>query len=129
MKKLLILILFPIYIFGQDSMEWTPVDYTLASTLIIGQVVDYGLTNYAIRDCGASEINPLFGKNPNMVHMALTKVAITATTLVMVKYLTTSTSQRRWALVVFNVITWIPVVMNINTLQKSGYSISLRFSL
>lgn len=149
MKKLLLILLLPISIFsqdslgwtaadyalaststmGQNSLEWTAVDYTLASTFIIGQALDFGLTNHAISNYGMKEANPIFGKNPNMTHIALSKVAVSATILIMVKHLSTSTSQRRWVLAVFNVITWVPVVMNINTLQKSGYSVSLKFSL
>jgi hypothetical protein len=128
-KLLLVLLLLPTCIFGQDSLEWTTVDYTLASTFVIGQALDFGLTNHAISNCGMQEANPIFGKNPNVTHIALSKVAITATILVMVKHLTTSISQRRWVLAAFNVITWIPVVMNTNTLQKSGYTVSLKFSL
>ena len=129
MKKLLLVLLFPISIFSQDSLAWTAADYTLASTFIVGQALDFGLTNHAISNCGMSEANPIFGKNPNMVYIAASKVAITATILVMVKYLAKTKNQRRWVLAAFNVITWVPVVMNVNTLQRSGYTVSLKFSL
>ena len=125
---LFIILLFPICVFCQDSLSWTYVDYTLASTLVLGQVMDYGLTNHSINNCGMRELNPIFGENPNMAYIALTKVVLTATILVMIKYLPKSTLERRIALGIFNVITWIPVVMNINTLQKNGYSVSLKFS-
>ena len=128
LKKLLLILLFPICIFAQDSLSWTFVDYTLASTLVLGQVADYGLTNHAISNCGANEVNPLFGSQPRMIHIASVKIIITATILLMTKYLITSVSQRRWVLAAFNVITWIPVAININTLQKNGYRVSLKFS-
>ena len=125
----LIITLLIVNVYGQNDMDWTSIDYTLASTLVIGQAMDFGLTNYAITNCGMNEANPLFGKNPNITHMALYKIAGTATLLALVKYAPTSVSQRRWVLITYNVITWIPVFMNMNTLTKNGYEIKFSFVL
>jgi len=127
--RLIIFLLIPICIFGQDSLEWTPVDYTLASTFVIAQVLDYGLTNHAINTYGMKEVNPLYGSHPSMTQLFATKVIISAFGIMVIKNFTSSVGQRRLALIVYNIISWTPVILNINTLQRSGYTVSLRFSL
>ena len=118
MKLIIYILIFSPFLLAQDDKEGHWVDYTLASAFVISQVFDYGLTNSGISN-GAAELNPLYGKRPSSGKIALIKL-ITTSSFLYVCY--RAENQRKWLLVMGNIIGWYCVFHNT---KQIGFNIKI----
>lgn len=129
MWKIFFVLILTTAIFAQKTAEWGTIDYVLASTFVMAEIADFGLTNNMINNHNMVELNPIFGKKPNMSILLGTKLVFSAGAIMLTKLFIKNSTRRLWFLIAYNLIAWTPVILNMRTLSQSGYAITLKFDL
>ena len=118
MRLIIYILIFSSVLCAQSEGRFDDVDYALSSAFVISQILDYGLTNHGISNGGA-ELNLLYGKRPSSENIALIKFVTTSSFLYLCYK---AEDQRKWLLVMGNIIGWYCVFHNT---KQVGFNIKI----